>query len=60
MIEKYKNEVNEELIKDEEKFGNILLEIRQRYQISLREMSNIFGINKDKLNKYIHKVIDNE
>ena len=60
VIEKYKNEVNGDLIKDEVKFGNILLEIRQKYQISLREMSKIFGINKDKLNKYIHKVIDNE
>ncbi len=47
------------LVKDEEKFGRLLLEMRQKCVISLREMSNIFNINKDKLNKYIHKIIDN-
>lgn len=60
VLKKYKNEVKEDLIKDEVKFGRILLEIRQKCGISLREMSKIFGINKDKLNKYIHKVIDKE
>lgn len=59
LLEKYKNEVKGELIKDEVKFGRILLGVRQKYGISLREMEKIFGINKDKLNKYIHKVIDN-
>lgn len=60
VLEKYKNEFNEDLTKDEVKFGRILLEVRQKCGISLREMEKIFGINKDKLNKCIHKVIDNE
>ena len=56
---RYDNEIKNKLNNNEEQIGTILLEIRHKYGISLREMSKIFNINKDKLNKYIHKVIDN-
>ena len=59
IVKKYESEIKENLSKNEEKFGRLLLEMRQKCGISLREMSNIFNINKDKLNKYIHKIIDN-
>ncbi len=59
IVKKYESEIKENLAKNEEKFGRLLLEMRQKCGISLREMSNIFNINKDKLNKYIHKIIDN-
>lgn len=58
LLKKYENEIKENLVENEVEFGNLLLEIRQKSGMSLREMSNIFKINKDKLNKYIHKIID--
>lgn len=60
LLKKYENEIKENLIENELEFGKLLLEIRQKCGMSLREMSNIFKINKDKLNKYIHKIIDND
>lgn len=57
-ISKYTKQINESLNNNETTIGELLLEIRQKYGISLREMSKMFNINKDKLNKYIHKVID--
>ena len=57
-ISKYKKQINESLNNNEEIIGELLLEIRHKYGVSLREMSKMFSINKDKLNKYIHKVID--
>lgn len=59
LIKKYRENYNEKLEDNEIAFGNLLLEIRQKCGISLREMATIFNINKDKLNKYIHKVIEN-
>ena len=58
LLKKYENEIKENLVGNEVEFGKLLLEIRQKSGMSLREMSNIFKINKDKLNKYIHKIID--
>ena len=38
---------------NEIEFGKLLLEIREKCGTSLREMSKIFNINKDKINIYI-------
>lgn len=59
LLKKYENKNKENLVENEVEFGKLLLEMRQKCGMSLRDMSNIFRINKDKLNKYIHKVIDN-
>ncbi len=59
LIKKYENKIKGNLEENEIEFGNLLLEMRQKCGISLREMSSIFRINKDKLNRYIHKIIDN-
>ncbi len=59
LLKKYENKIKGNLVENEVEFGNLLLEMRQKCGISLREMSNILKINKDKLNKYIHKAIDN-
>ena len=40
---------------DEELFGELLLELRHNGELSLREMSRIFGISKDKLGRIINK-----
>lgn len=61
LIKKYQEQNRktlEEIQKDSILFGNLLLELRKYCGMSLREMSNVFNINKDKLNKYIHVVID--
>lgn len=60
IIKKYEDKFNGDLNNNEIDFGKMLLEIRQKCGISLREMSKILNINKDKLNKYIHKIIDND
>lgn len=60
LLEIYENEIKENLEEKQIEFGNLLLEIRQKCGMSLREMSKLFNINKDKLNRYIHKVIDKE
>lgn len=60
LLKKYENKIKGNLIEHEAEFGKLLLEMRHRFGLSLREMSNIFKMNKDKLNKYIHKIIDNE
>ncbi len=44
----------EKIIKDDIIFRNVLIELREKSKLSLREMSKIFGINKDKLNKIIN------
>lgn len=44
-----------EIIKDENLFCNLLLDLRHNGNLSLREMSKIFNINKDKINKIINK-----
>lgn len=49
----------DEIKNDSILFGNLLLELRKACGLSLREMSTIFNLNKDKLNKYIHMIIDN-
>ena len=59
LLKKYENNIKENIAENEVEFGKLLLEMRQKCGIPLREMSNIFKINKDKLNKYIHKIIDN-
>ena len=58
LLKKYENKMKEKIVENEEEFCKLLLEMK-KCGISLREMSNIFKINKDKLNKYIHKMIDN-
>ena len=58
VIEEYlrKNgEKIEDIIKDKERFGELLLDLRFKSGKTLREMSEIFGINKDKLNKIINQ-----
>lgn len=50
----------DEIKKEPMLFGNLLLELRKVCGLSLREMSSIFNLNKDKLNTYIHIVIDAE
>lgn len=45
----------DDIINDKERFSELLLELRFKSGKSLREMSKIFGINKDKLNKIINK-----
>ena len=49
-----------ELEKNDILFGNLLLDLRKKCNLSLRDMEKIFGISKDKLNKYIHKIIDTQ
>lgn len=48
-------QILEDIMKDEEKFCELLLDLRYKGGKSLREMSKIFGVNKDKLNKIINK-----
>ena len=60
IIKKYVKGIEGKLEENEIEFGKLLLEIREKCGISLRKMSKIFNINKDKINKYIHKIIDNE
>ena len=60
IIKKYVKRIEGKLEENEIEFGKLLLEIREKCGISLRKMSKIFNINKDKINKYIHKIIDNE
>ena len=60
IINEYTNKVEGRLEDNELEFGKLLLEIRKKCGISLREMSKIFNISKDRLNKYIHRIIDTE
>lgn len=53
-LEKYNKKI-EEIINDDEMFGKLLIELRHIGQLSLREMSKIFKINKNKINKIINK-----
>lgn len=57
IIEIYEKECNkklEEIIKDEKLFCELLLQLRHYSGLSLREMSKIFNIGKDKLNRIIN------
>lgn len=58
IIKRYTDRVGEKLEGNEIEFAKLLLEIREKCGMSLREMSKLFKINKDKLNKYMHKIID--
>ena len=63
IIKQYELRINcpiAELEKNNLLFGNLLLDLRKKCNLSLRDMEKIFGISKDKLNKYIHKVIDSQ
>lgn len=53
-IKKTKKKI-EEIIKEETLFSELLLQLRHCSGLSLREMSKIFNINKDRLNKIINK-----
>lgn len=58
IIEEYlknNNKEIEEIVNDESKFCELLLKLRHYGGLSLRAMSEIFNINKDKLNKIINK-----
>lgn len=58
IIQKYLDKYNvkiEEVIINENMFSELLLQLRHYGGISLREMSKIFNINKDKLNRIINK-----
>lgn len=58
IIQEYLNKYNvkiEEVIINENMFSELLLQLRHYGGISLREMSKIFNINKDKLNRIINK-----
>ena len=55
--DKYQMNVSS-LIENEQIFGELLLDLRKNCGLSLRKMESIFSINKDILNKYIHKIID--
>ena len=52
---KEKNKTIEEIVKDENEFYELLLILRHDGNLSLREMSKIFNINKDKINRIIYK-----
>lgn len=45
----------DELVNDEKKFKELLLQLRHSSKLSLREMSKRFKMNKDKLNKIINE-----
>lgn len=45
----------EQIVSNEDMFSELLLELRHCGGVSLRQMAAIFNINKDKLNKIIHK-----
>ena len=45
----------DELVNDEKKFKELLLQLRHSSKLSLRETSKIFKMNKDKLNKIINE-----
>ena len=53
-LNKYNVEI-EKVIQDNSLFCELLTELRHYGGLSLREMSRIFGINKDKLNKIINQ-----
>ena len=58
MIEEYLSKNGEKLddiIKDKDRFGELLLDLRYKSGKTLREMSEIFRINNDKLNKIINQ-----
>ena len=55
-IKKY-NTTAERIIQNEELFGNLLIKLRHECGLSLRDMAKIFKINKDKINKILHKVL---
>lgn len=55
-IKKY-NTTAEKIIQNEELFGNLLIKLRHECGLSLRDMAKIFKINKDKINKILHKVL---
>ncbi|MCI8519724.1 MAG: hypothetical protein HFJ51_06825 [Clostridia bacterium] len=59
IIREYENKIEGSFEENEFEFGKLLVEIRQSCGVSLRDMSEIFKVNKDKLNKYIHKFIEN-
>lgn len=48
----------EDLKQDSYVLGLLLLELRSQCKLSLREMSKLFGINKDTLNNFIHKILN--
>lgn len=50
----YKKDLKD-IIKDEKLFYDLLLQLRHKGDLSLREMSKILGVNKDKLGKIINK-----
>ncbi len=51
------NKKLDEIIKDETIFSQLLLDLRHCCNLSLRDMSKIFNISKDKLNKIINKFL---
>ena len=58
IIQEFLNKYNiekEKVIQDNSLFCELLTELRHNGGVSLREMSKIFGINKDKLNKIINQ-----
>ena len=57
-FEQFSNKKFVDIKNNPELFGYLLLEVRKHCKLSLREMATFFDINKDKLNKYIHNVID--
>lgn len=60
IISKYltdKNKTIEEVLKDNEMLGDLLIELRHYGGKSLREMEKIFNINRNKLNRIINKRI---
>lgn len=49
------NKKIDEILKNEKLFNGLLLNLRHLGGLSLREMSKIFGISKDKLNKIMNR-----